>query len=377
MDFFKFIPSESVEPSFLEQGAYINGIRSATWIERYRDPGEFTIKAPVSSGLRTFLPLGTVISHVATREAMMVETQEIDEDTYEEPMIEIKGTSLEAWLDNRSVGGDTEEDGGLVVFLSDYVLPFDTTWEQATDLINWHINIGPGGTPLINPEDEALGFTAISNQQHIGTSVGAAARIVRRGPLHQRLLELLAIDDFGIKVVRPNPGNANPLVTEFRIHNGVDRRDSVIFSHAFGDLKRPRYFWSNKNYKNDAHVVSTYNEIRFTGAPPGYNCRILYVDASDIDSQWTDWPTGSDRSDILAAMFNRAVDAIAASRNTALLATDISTTRYAFRTDYDVGDLVTVNGNYDVSSLMRVTEYVEFQDENGETGYPTLSAAVE
>jgi hypothetical protein len=105
----------------------------------------------------------------------------------------------------------------------------------------------------------------------------------------------------------------------------------------------------------------------------------MFLDASFIDSQWTDWPTGTDRDDILTAMQIFAIDAVSASSQTSYLeAVEIAkTSSYKFREHYDVGDLVTVNGNYDVESVMRVTEHVEFQDENGQTGYPTLSAVNE
>lgn len=373
MDFFKFVDTIG-DPSFLQEGEMINGIRTARWVERYRDAGEFELTAPVSSGLRDFLPIGTIISHIDTPEAMIVETHEIDEDVEDhEPEIIISGSSLETWLKQRSVGANTEADGGLIVFLSDYTLPYDVTWEQAERLISRHIVEGGGGTPLINTGDEALGFQPIAMQQHIGTS-NPATRIVRRGNLYDRVIELLEIDDFGIKVVRPNLVDGNPPFTQFRIHNGFDRRDSVIFSHVAGDLKKTKYLWSDKNLKTDAYIVSTFNEVRVNSAAQGYNRRILYVDASDLDSQETDWPTGPDRAQIIANMYIRGIDAILRRRSDAILRTDVSlTTRYKFRQHYDVGDLVTVNGNYNTSSIMRVAEHVEFQDENGESGYPTLT----
>jgi hypothetical protein len=44
-----------------------------------------------------------------------------------------------------------------------------------------------------------------------------------------------------------------------------------------------------------------------------------------------------------------------------------------YRADYNIGDIVYVIGNYDIAQKMRVTEYAEIEDENGEVGYPTLS----
>jgi hypothetical protein len=49
------------------------------------------------------------------------------------------------------------------------------------------------------------------------------------------------------------------------------------------------------------------------------------------------------------------------------------TNQGAYRTDFNVGDIITVHGDYNETSVMRISEYVEIEDENGRTGYPTLT----
>lgn len=375
VEFFKFRPLG--DPAiggveYLIEGEMLNDISTAVWIERYREPGEFKLTAPVSSGLRTIAPIGTVISHIDTLEPMIIENHEIDEEVEgSEPTIVLSGRSFETWLDQRNVA-ENFDPGGADDFLTDYVLAYDIPWVQAALLINNHIN-----EPLYIDGDAILGFIARYNQQHIGSST-PETRIIKRGSLYRRLLELITIDDFGIRVIRPHPGSVTAGVTDFLIHNGTDRREQIVFSHDTGDLKRAKYLWSNKGYKTDAYIVSTFIESRIVSTVTGYNKRILYVDASDIDSQYQEWPTGTDRTNLIAAIDVRGRDGIASSLNTNIISADISsTTKFRFRTDYQVGDLVTVKGNYDAVSAMRVTEYAEFQDEKGETGYPTLSVLVE
>lgn len=384
MDFFKFIPGE--DPSFLTNGAYINGIKTAQWVERYRPAGMFKFTAPVSSGLRDFLPLGTMISHIGTKEVMVVDTHEIDESNSKEiSQVTISGLGLDAWLVNRIVGGDVYESGfDSSIPIPDYILDFDTTWNQIAALINLQIKLGPptlddpGGRPLINVGDVVEGFIAIPNEQHTVDGI-ATYRIVERGVLYDRVLEMLKIDDFGIKIVRPNPDNVDPATTEFRIHNGVDRTADVIFSHARGDLENSHYLWSNRDLRNDGVVITSYLDYRYHPSDwldhQGYNRRVGLTEASDLDSQVSLSPDGYDFTPVFDAGRVRAADDLKASSQLSLMSTDISkTTPYVFRKHYDVGDIVTVNGNYDVETFMRVTEFVEFEDENGESGYPTLSA---
>ena len=74
MELFKFVPGTT--PTVLEQGQVINGYTSATWTERYSELGEFEIQTQLSSGLREFLPIGTLISHSNTLDVMIVENHE-------------------------------------------------------------------------------------------------------------------------------------------------------------------------------------------------------------------------------------------------------------------------------------------------------------
>jgi hypothetical protein len=251
-----------------------------------------------------------------------------------------------------------------------YQLPFDTSWEQTVYMIDEHIVTLFGGGPL---GDRLLGFVPISNQQHIGPST-AVVRTMRKQNLHSAVLELLAVDDFGIQTVRPNAGNVDPTKTEFRIHNGINRTADVVFSHAFGDLNKSEYFWSDAALKTDYLCVSNYYNLRSDYTATGYDRRIMYVDCTDIDEMYDD-TTIIDAPDVNGAMDIRGQQALRAQVRANLLATDVSrSTRYKFKRDYDVGDLITVQGNYDVETVMRIAEHVTFQDEKGESGYPTLAA---
>lgn len=382
MDIFKFNvdPNHAYAKDFLGLGEMINGIKTTTWVERYRDPGEFTITGDVSSGLRTTVPINSLISHLDTKEVMIVENHEIDEDVDEgEPQITITGRSLDSWLEQRCYNNNVP--GGVTppATLGDLHWASDSPRDQAVGILNFLFHIPITTPPPSWPISLNLNYiTAVAAEEHVHANA-IAARTFPRGELHKIIIDLIAIDDYGIRTIRPNPGDPDPERTYFVIHNGFDRSNSVIFSHAAGDLNKAKYLWSNKSYKNAAYVVSTYNEdVLITGSFSSLNARVLYVDGKDLDSQISPPPTGVPQQDVRALMLTRAQDAITAAKETSIISADISTnTKYKFRTDYDVGDIVTVQGNYDVTSIMRVTEHVEFQDENGESGYPTLSAVEE
>lgn len=371
MDLFRFTTENGVT-DFLE-GEAVSGYESISWVERYREAGEFTIKARLSSGMREMLPIGSYISHLRTYEVMVVEDHAIDEDLEEDPYVQITGRSLEAvLLEDRVVGSDGVW-SSQVLDVAPYTLVPAPTWQQTATLISGHIQ----GTldvdnwvPHVDPA-----FPSMAN------STPTQTREIKYGNLYSRVLELLAIDDCGIKTVRrhsyvspyagPNPN------TQLWIHRGQDVRDTVIFSSDAGDVVGGKYLWSRRKAKNVALISGEYLRVLYEPptVPSGAERRILYVEAGDIDRRYEPGVTNATQKQaIVDAMRERGVAELAAHNDLIMQSVDISNLLdYEYRKDYDVGDLVTVRGGYDQQAVMRVTEFAEIEDESGYSAIPTLS----
>ena len=373
VDFFKF-NVDSGSPTILRRGEMINNITHSMWAERYRG-GEFQFTAPTSSGLRELLPAGTCVSHIDSEEIMVVENHQIPEDADTNPYITVTGRSLETFLENRIVGANRTWPitGVTTIPLPEYSLAAAKTWVQAQQLINDHIL----PSAVINASD---GVDGIRTEHSISnTGVGSSVQqIIPLGTVYQRLLEVLAIDDLGIKAVRPGPTSPYAAPNEyvvFVIHDGIDRRNQILISYDTGDIKNADYLWSNKKKKTAALVTGRWVQVMVGGSTSGFDKRVMTIDGSDIDNAFTSAPTGTDLTDIQTLMTNRANAVLASQNDVIIIKPEMSKTlsRYSYRNDYRVGDIVTVIGNYGISSAMRVIEYVEIEDENGETGYPTLA----
>lgn len=67
MDLFKFTGPANGDLSGgpWREGEIIENVKRITWIERYREAGEFILVSDVSANLKDFLPLGTFISLVS------------------------------------------------------------------------------------------------------------------------------------------------------------------------------------------------------------------------------------------------------------------------------------------------------------------------
>jgi Siphovirus ReqiPepy6 Gp37-like protein len=365
MNLFKF--NVTTDPTNLGSGQFINGALSTMWVERYLDAGEFELKAPLSSGLRDFLPVGTLISHVDTMEVMIVENHQVVEEERNDPTLVITGRSFDTYLENRIVGTNLVRVSSTI---SEYILLSGYTSNQAVKLINDHI---------VNTQNANDALTNVLGQTDLATISGGVQedRTINRGTVYDRLRELLKVDDLGVRTIRKNPfgiGTGAATQTLLNVYSGVDRTKTVIFSWKSGDFSKIEYLFSQKNQKNSAIVVSRYCWTAVDLGPFKYDRRIMIVDASDLDDNLTAPPAGAALTTLLNKMAVRGRQTLKSQQYVTIGAADVSNiSKYRFRMDYNLGDLVMLDGNYGNIVVVRVVEYAEIEDENGYSGHPTLS----
>jgi Siphovirus ReqiPepy6 Gp37-like protein len=182
----------------------------------------------------------------------------------------------------------------------------------------------------------------------------------------------------GMKTIRRNTfgtPDGSSSQTNMCVHRGVNRSASVIFSWKSGDMEGAEYLWSNKKLKNSAIVLGRYvNVVVDTVGATKYNRRSMIVSGDDIDGNLGSVPTGGALTSVVSKMQARGREALGSQNNVTITRTDFaSVSRYQYRKDFEVGDLIALDGNFGQIAVMRIIEYVEIQDENGESGHPTLA----
>jgi hypothetical protein len=382
VDVFKFNNNPST-PTKMENGEIINDINNKMWIERYREVGEFKFSSSVSSGLKDKLPIGTFISHKDTREIMIVEDHEINESQGEEAIITVTGRSLESWLENRVLGANFPDSfhaahgeytewpaPGLYSYNHMHHIK-DYAWAQAIALFKEHVD--PAFLKDDNDQFPYLDIVSI-------TAGGRQAyRKLERGiSVLEGIQTLLAVQNLGIRSQRPSTLNILTILgnTTLVIHSGFDRTDTISFSYDGGEILDADYFWSNRDFKNYAYISSKWVETWAESANTDvfHRRRYIWVDGSDLDADFDVEPGPTEIIPLVDDLIIRGQDELDKHNNTNL--TKVNAIHQPldsqYRIDFNCGDLVTVNGNYNDSLTMRVTEYVEVEDENGEQGYPTL-----
>lgn len=100
----------------------------------------------------------------------------------------------------------------------------------------------------------------------------------------------------------------------------------------------------------------------------------MLVDASDIDDIYDTTPSGGTLTSVQAKMDVRGRQALDNQQEVSVTRTDISpSSQLRYRKDYQIGDIVSVDGNFGEIETRRIIEYVEIDENGSTTGHPTLA----
>lgn len=407
----------------------IEGYSNMIFTERFPDPGDFELTTPKIAETWDALPPDTLISHLDTDDVHIVETRNIELDDFGRPVLKITGTSLttltnDRWIEakhgkKRKMARKNSRAGAAAVLLY-----------QAFDNASG-VDVTRAGDFSWNTLDRIPNVSITDSCYDLGNSVN---NWLTEGILDTQLREIMKKSDIGLRMIRPSANSngqvvtvtANPLddrgkvvrtqtngITSLRfdIYQGVDKTGSVKFRTLHGDLEKIQYLNSRKGYKNGIEIISSIGGKDIyrdgTSGDSGIKRRIGFVDAGEPDTDpeperpkdprdnataaemtayrkaltkwrddWADWKVKYD-ADVAEFKADYESDAARLLKDTSevlMLSGDISPEApYRFKTDYNLGDKVTLLGDYGIAETMVVSEYIWTEDSKGDRGYPGLT----
>lgn len=363
----------------------IRGLTKAIWVERYREPGEFTFEAPLEANLGGQLPLGSLVSHTNTLDLMIVEDREITITDNSAPIEVITGRSFTSFMDYRLCGNLIPWTAQGTKKVETYTIPSAATWVQLESLINSHLD--PGSILY-------YGSTYGVNQIKTFHSGFSTAGEIRDRPvkafqtLLQAVIEVAEVEDIGIKCLRPPAGYSNtntkpdPNKINFMIHKGKNRGQELAIN-SLSEFKNAKYFWSSRNMYNRAEIRGKWVHVRnyYTLNAKALGLREIFLQ-EDYDGAIQDQPpVGSGAETFAVALLQYYAGDVMRSKHyywrhaVELDPAASFASKYHYRVDYDLGDLITVRNDYDAfqpTTLLRVVEFAETWDENTYEAIPTL-----
>lgn len=187
----------------------------------------------------------------------------------------------------------------------------------------------------------------------------------------EKIIELCKSYNLGCKVYF----NYETEKFHFALYEGVDRsinqreNPRIIFSPDNDNMFSSKYEFDMSNSKNVALVggegEGLERKLRQVGNVSGLERRETFIDAGSASSD-------GDLVDYYDALINEGKSKLSEMVATSKFEAEIDSTNYKYKTDYNLGDIVTVENKYGLIINARIVEIIETWDNTGYTIEPVF-----
>lgn len=370
-----------MEPFTLTRGFQkqdiIDGFSSIIWTERYYGDSQVEMVVPATSDMIKKLPEGTFLGIAESNEVMILETANIEEDK-----LKVLGISLLPWLNNRFIRASAAHEDRYW-YLSG-APPGQILWDivyymcvEGSPYLDGTIDIG-----IPNPERFVIPGLDLKDFDNSGEFISVG---IPYGPVYNFLKELATTYQIGMQITL-EWATETAYFLGFRSYKGLDHTSSqstnpiVRFSPQMDSLTNIKELRSIAALKTLAYAFAPGNPDGLATTPgvdslsgsqyTGFDLRALLIFAEDIT---TDMVGGSSEN-LVNILNSRARAGLAANRFVKAVDGEIvPTNQFKYGVDYNLGDIIEVQGNSEIVQMSRVTEYIRSQDAAGEKAYPTVT----
>jgi uncharacterized protein YrzB (UPF0473 family) len=347
--------------SLLRRQEVIDKFESLIWTERYSAFGDFSIEVESTNATRALLSANTRLALDKSFRVMTCETV-----TDSGGLLKVEGRSLEAILLNRIV----KETLSNTTVEPKWVLtgtPGEIVRKLFNDIcvlgtLNAHDKI-----PFITP---GTPFPA----SNIPEPTPTITVEIPLKSLYDAIKELCDIYDLGFRLCRYYDTSK----LYFDVYTGRDHTTqqtilpAIVGSLELDNLRDATELTQIGEEKNVAYVFSpagfevVYADMTSTDVD-GFERKVLVVEATDIKED-------ADPIEASAAMIQKGKEELLKNRSLYALDGELDPSfSSVYGTDYDMGDLITMQGANGMVNSMKVTEQIFVSDREGERAYPTLS----
>ena len=367
---------------FLRQDA-IDGFVSAIWTERYYGDSEIELVVPATPEMVKKLPPGIFLSLAGSSEVMIVETV-----TIEDEKLKVVGISILPWLNNRFVRTSAKhEDQYWYIYDPNVGTPGWVLWAiiyymcvAGSPYLNGTIPIG-----ISNPQALVIPGLGLKDYDKSGTPINVA---VPYGPVYDAMREIATTYEVGMQITLESATDSSYSLG-FRSYKGLNRTSNqsvnpvVRFSpqmdsltdikelQSIAALKTLVYAFASQLDDAVKPLATTPGVASLTGSQyTGFDLRAQMIFASDITTDMI----GGNQATLVNILNSRAKDEL--SNNHFIKTVDgeiVPMNQFQYGVDYNLGDVIEVQGNSETVQTSRVTEYIRAQDEAGERAYPTVA----
>lgn len=367
----------TLDRKFLRQDV-IDVFHSLIWTERYYGDSEVELVVPLSSDSLQKLSVGTFLGIPESREIMILETM-----TIEERKIKFLGMSILPWLNNRFVRASADhklESWSVGPGVPGWVLWAIIYWMcvGGSPYLNGTINTG-----ISNPQALVIPGLGLKDYDKSGSDITVA---VPYGPVYDAMRDVATTHRIGMQITLESATESSYFLG-FRSYKGLDRTSDqtvnppIRFSPQMDSLTDIKELQSIAALKTLVYAFAKNNPNNLATTPgvaslvgsqyTGFDLRALQVLTSEITN---DPSNPLDAAKLLNLLNEKAKEFLNASPFMKAVDGEIvPTNQFKYGVDYNLGDIIEVQGNSDIIQKSRVTEYIRTHDEAGERSYPTVA----
>jgi Siphovirus ReqiPepy6 Gp37-like protein len=363
---------------FLKQ-EIIDGFKSIIWTERYYGNSEVELVVPATSEMIKKLPEGTFLGIDGSKEVMILQTKEIKEGD-----LTLTGISLLPWLNNRFVRASAKHE--------------DVTWkisQQTAGQALWTIIFNmccqgspflSGATPIGIPNPQQFIIPGLGLKNYDNSGVKMDWDIEYGAPVYDAMANIATGAQIGMQITLESATDT-AYSLGFRSYKGLDRTSNqtvnpvVRFSPVMDSLANITELRSLESFKTVVYTFARLNESDYALAPvsagearlagtqyTGFDLRALMVAVDGFN------PDDIDATKVKNILNTRAALELANAEFIKMVDGEIvPTNQFQYGIHFSLGDLIEVQGNSEIVSISRVTEYIRAQDEAGEKAYPAVT----
>lgn len=332
----------------MQRQGVIDVYRSLIWTRKYFEAGTVELHAPLNSRNLSLLKDGNIIAMTGSVEAAFIEGIATDDYSNE---ITATGRMLSSAITRRGVKT-------ALIFTEE---SYETAMRSLVS------------TAAIT-SDDPLPNLQLADAQGLG---GTVTFSVTYKDCYTYLTKLSKCSNLGFRI-RPDFKNK---IYYFEVYEGKDRTKNqsankrVTFSEVYRNLNKATYTLNSQNFKTHAIVFGagegtarTVMTATIDQTAAGWKKREVMVDARDISSD------GMTTAQYQQALIQRGSEKLAEYGIVECLeAATLPFVNFQYKTDYDLGDIVTVEKKaWSIEMDKRITEIQEIYENGGFTIVPTF-----
>lgn len=329
----------------LERIAIVDDYTSLIWAKRYNETGALDLQVEAT---QKNIDLFTKYNYITRDDddcVYRIEALELDTSQENENYLIVGAYDCKKILFQRIVWSQTNFTGTVENFIRKLIDESIINPENAARKIN-NFNLKP-----------AKDFTEEIEAQVTYDNLG------------EKITELCTANNYGWKVTLEGGS------WYFDLYKGEDRslwqgkNPHVVFSPEYDNLSSTKYTMDANDYKNVALVAGegegTDRKTRSIGTATGLD-RFEVLVESNVSS------TGGDLVDYYEALIANGKEQLAQLKIKQAFEGEIDTNSYLYKTDYNVGDIVSIENEFGLTVNARIVEVTETWDKEGYTINPVF-----